>query len=71
MGKSSERIFSWEDVETDSIKDGQNKKKRVRPMPRARPKNVPAKPLKLQPAPLRSKFDSKFRFCLYFGGDVV
>ena len=48
------RIFLWEHAETDSIKDGQNKKKHVTPMPRARPKNVHAKPLKPRPQPINT-----------------
>ncbi len=49
--EASKRIFSWEDAETDSTKDWKNKNKRVTPMPRARPKNVHAKPLKPRPQP--------------------
>ena len=52
--KSSKRIFSWEDAETDSTKDWKNKNKRVTPMPRARPKNVHAKPLQPRAEPINS-----------------
>ena len=46
--------FLWEDAETDSMAGGQNKKKRVPPIPRARKKNVHAKPLKPRPQPVNT-----------------
>ena len=46
--------FLWEDAETDSIVDWQNKKRHVPPIPRARLKNVRAKPLKLRPEPVNT-----------------
>ena len=49
FGKSTERNFSWEDVEIDSIKEKKNKSKRVRPIPIVSQENVHAKPQQLPP----------------------
>ena len=45
--KSTERNFSWEDVEIDAIKEKKNNLKRVRPIPAVKQKNVHAKPQQL------------------------
>ncbi len=49
FGKSTERNFSWEDVEIDSIKEKKNNLKRVVPIPIVSQENVHAKPQQLPP----------------------
>ena len=49
FGKSTERNFSWEDVEIDSIKEKKNNLKRVVPIPIVSQESVHAKPQQLPP----------------------
>ena len=49
FGKSTERYFSWEDVEIDSIKEKKNNLKRVVPIPIVSQESVHAKPQQLPP----------------------
>jgi hypothetical protein len=49
FSKSTERKFSWENVEIKKIKDEKNKLQRVRPMPIVSQESVHAKPQRLPP----------------------
>ena len=66
FSKSTERKFSWEDVEIKSIEDEQNKLKRVRPMPIVRQESVHEKPQQLPPnlaeiAPIWDKLPVRYK----------